>query len=598
MKHFTKLLSISALAMPLVISAQVNVTTATTKRVAVLEEYTGNYCTFCPDGHKIAQDIESAKPNNFIALKIQTGGFSSTDPIFGGTLETPTGEIIAASFPVGGYPSGSVNRKFNDASRADWETHVNSITSENSPVNIHIGATLDITTRQLNVTAEYYYTANEPTGTNYLHIGYYQDNVPAFQYNSPAYNPTKVYITDISLYEFDHCFRDNLTPTPASGTWGNLISNTNMGSTAIVNLPVVTLPAGFNGFDLEAGAIKVFAYISKTDKGEIITAAKTTPVFSNWPTANDVEVIYSNIIADEKCIGETGSTSVQVLFGNKGENTVSSLGYDIDVNGTVNSSSWSGTLLSTDKKVFTSPSYNFTYVASNDIDVELTNPNGVSDDNTADNSISKSFNGSSLTYETQYIRVGAKVDKYGASESRWTLRNSAGTKIAESGKLENSTVNEKLVILPDGISDCYQFEITDSYGDGWGTGNYLEVYKVDAGVEEFVMSVNASGAWKRKTAAGEFNNVLSINENVNSAVKLYPNPTIGDATLEFNVSTLSTVTVDVVNTIGQKVISKNLGSVNGSQKITLESNQLESGLYFVTIKMGDNVLTQKLTVSK
>jgi hypothetical protein len=149
-----------------------------------------------------------------------------------------------------------------------------------------------------------------------------------------------------------------------------------------------------------------------------------------------------------------------------------------------------------------------------------------------------------------------------------------------------------------GLTDCYQFEILDTYGDGWGSNNYLRVYKTDAGANDLIMNVNASGNWKRKTAAGEFTNVLSISENVNSDVKLYPNPTIGDATLEFNVSTLSTVTVDVVNTIGQKVISKNLGSVNGSQKITLESNQLESGLYFVTIKMGDNVLTQKLTVSK
>jgi hypothetical protein len=142
---------------------------------------------------------------------------------------------------------------------------------------MYIEADVDITTRVMDISVEYYYTANEANATNYLHIGYYQDNVPAYQYNSNTYYPAKVFMSEIELYEFDHCYRANVTPLASSGTWGDPITSTTAGSTAIVTKQI-TLPASFSTFALEAGAIKVFAYISKTDKGEIITATKAKPI--------------------------------------------------------------------------------------------------------------------------------------------------------------------------------------------------------------------------------------------------------------------------------------------------------------------------------
>ena len=271
------------------------VSTTPTNRVAVLEEYTGNFCTYCPDGHQIASnDIE---PSGAIALKIQTGGFSATDPVFGGSLQTPTGELMAAPFDSQGYPNGSVSRKSGNTGigRSEWVAAVNAIQSQISPVNIYVASTVDVTTRQMNVTVEYFYTGAPSSATNYLHVGYYQDNVAAYQYD-PGFNPSQFYLIDEGIYDFDHCFRDMV-----NGTWGEAITGLTAGSTAIRNF-TVTLPASFNSFDLEAGAVKVFAFISQASQGEIITAAKATPTYSNWSSTNEVALIYATSITNENCI--------------------------------------------------------------------------------------------------------------------------------------------------------------------------------------------------------------------------------------------------------------------------------------------------------
>ena len=201
MKKFTKLLVIGVMASPIVASAQVNVTTATTKRVAVVEEFTGNYCTACPLGHKELETISNKYPGRVIPIKIQYGGYSGTDPIFGGTLKTTDGDAIAVGHASNAYPNVKVSRVGSPIEGAGGsantakESAVVNIINQDSPVNMYIEGDIDATTRVMNVSVEYYYTANEANSTNYLHIGYYQDNIPAYQYNSNSLNPAKVYMS-------------------------------------------------------------------------------------------------------------------------------------------------------------------------------------------------------------------------------------------------------------------------------------------------------------------------------------------------------------------------------------------------------------------
>ena len=66
--------------------AQTFVSTTPENKNVILEEFTGIYCQFCPDGHLIAQNLHNANPNDVFLINIHTGGYSNpngpNDPDF------------------------------------------------------------------------------------------------------------------------------------------------------------------------------------------------------------------------------------------------------------------------------------------------------------------------------------------------------------------------------------------------------------------------------------------------------------------------------------------------------------------------------------
>lgn len=46
----------------------------------VLEEFTGIHCQYCPDGHRRAQELKDAHPDDVIIINIHTGSFANPDP--------------------------------------------------------------------------------------------------------------------------------------------------------------------------------------------------------------------------------------------------------------------------------------------------------------------------------------------------------------------------------------------------------------------------------------------------------------------------------------------------------------------------------------
>ncbi len=91
------------------LTAQTIVSTTTENKNVILEEFTGIYCGFCPDGHAIAQAIMDAHPEDVFLINIHTGGYAiptGDDPDF----RTPFGTAIASQSGLTGYPAGTVNR--------------------------------------------------------------------------------------------------------------------------------------------------------------------------------------------------------------------------------------------------------------------------------------------------------------------------------------------------------------------------------------------------------------------------------------------------------------------------------------------------------
>ncbi|MEW6773226.1 MAG: hypothetical protein AB1304_04415 [Bacteroidota bacterium] len=132
----TKLLIIGSMCITMSTFAQLPVSTSPQNKKAVLEEYTGIHCGYCPDGHKIATNIYNADPNNVVLINIHTGGYATPgagEPDF----RTTEGNSIAAMPGMGitGYPTGDVNRTILTGtamamSRSLWNTYCNTVKSQ------------------------------------------------------------------------------------------------------------------------------------------------------------------------------------------------------------------------------------------------------------------------------------------------------------------------------------------------------------------------------------------------------------------------------------------------------------------------------------
>ena len=135
--------------------AQLPVSTTPENKNVVLEEYTGIYCTYCPDGHKIAQNLQSANPNDVFVINNHTGSYASPgsgDPDF----RTQWGSALASQAKLSGYPSGSVNRRTFSAyssmggsamSRGSWSSAASTIIGESSCVNVAAQSSIDVELR-------------------------------------------------------------------------------------------------------------------------------------------------------------------------------------------------------------------------------------------------------------------------------------------------------------------------------------------------------------------------------------------------------------------------------------------------------------------
>lgn len=91
---------------------------------------------------------------------------------------------------------------------------------------------------------------------------------------------------------------------------------------------------------------------------------------------------------------------------------------------------------------------------------------------------------------------------------------------------------------------------------------------------------------------------ISKNTSVLSGLSsIFPNPTTGNAFMNLNSDReISGVQVSIINSLGARVYSKEVNLSNGKNIITLETDNLNAGIYFVSVRYGSTLVTKKLTV--
>jgi ELWxxDGT repeat protein len=79
---------------------------------------------------------------------------------------------------------------------------------------------------------------------------------------------------------------------------------------------------------------------------------------------------------------------------------------------------------------------------------------------------------------------------------------------------------------------------------------------------------------------------------------VYPNPNSGEFTIDINSTETIPVSYTIINSVGKEVLRKEIRSVSGNQTEQVNLENLASGIYYVILKSGDNIINRKIVIQK
>jgi hypothetical protein len=84
-----------------------------------------------------------------------------------------------------------------------------------------------------------------------------------------------------------------------------------------------------------------------------------------------------------------------------------------------------------------------------------------------------------------------------------------------------------------------------------------------------------------------------------SGLSVYPNPFALDATVRFQLAQNAKVALSVYNVLGKSVLSREMGQMAaGAHNLKLSSEGFASGMYLVTLLVGGEQQTSRISISK
>lgn len=553
----TLLLLVAAMLTTMIASAQVTdtiVSTTPSNKNVVLEEYTGVNCTWCPDGHKRANQLKASHPGRVCLINIHQGSFAAN------TYTTQFGNALANQTGLDGYPAGTVNRHVFSGSvtalgRGEWASAANTILNQSSPVNIGAEATIDWSTRTLNVRVQLYYTAAQTVTSNALNVAIMQDNVLGPQVGKEK-NPDQV-VGD--QYMHMHMLRHLIT-----GQWGETIDNLAVGNLVEKNYEYV-IPEQLgspNAIDALLEDLTVVAFVCEGHQ-EVLTGIEVPIQHNNVPAIGGriLRVIDNG---DLSC-ANTASTSFD--FRNLGSSAITGLNYSYTVNGTAFTGSWTGNIAPKASAIITMPTITVNLNQNNTVQVEVTSIDGTN----------VTTSPKSLTLKKSVYTGGGnmvfnlKTDNYG-SETTFKIFGPDGAVVLSGGPFSNTSTVHTFAFNPPAVG-CYRLEVYDQYGDGINAGygnGYFELLNGD-GSRIFRDNGNFGS---QATYLIDVDVPAGIEDVTMENTTVYPNPATDVLTIN---SGSQVQRVEIFNIQGQ-LVKAEAGDVH-----TISVKDLANGLY--TLKL-------------
>lgn len=553
------------------------VSTTPSNKNVVLEEYTGINCQYCPDGHRRANEIAAAHPGRVFVINVHVGSYAAN------TYTTEFGTSLMNQTGLSGFPAGTVNRHVfsdltdqgesthtvTDLNRGYWATAAGRVLAESSPVNIAARGTLNWETRELSITVQLYYTANETNSTNKLNVAIIQDNVLGSQTGGSTWNPSQMVGNQ---YRHMHMLRHLIT-----GQWGDDITTTTQGS-FVEKTYTYTIPASLGSPNAIAAKLEDLTFVAFVAQGqqEILTGCEVEIENLNMP-ALSARIDALNNVSEPDCSNEA---KVSATVSNIGSDAITSLTFEYSVaNGTPMTYNWTGNIASMASEAIELPTMTINTNTNQIIKVKIVNANG------------QDFESAQMSLTIKKVVVAGenpmvlkiKTDGY-ASETSYKLYSPTNSVLQQSSSFTNQTEHTFDLNFPS--DGCYRLEVLDSYGDGMaynGVVGYVKLFAADGTTQLF----NASGSsFSDKLVVMIAVGAVDIDDETFQDMVIFPNPTSD----KININSESDIQmVELYNLQGQRVYAEN-GNVR-----SISVSNLAKGMYILKVTTEQGVSTYKIS---
>ena len=577
----TLFLFLTMLAFSLTLKAQQFVSTAPSNRNAVLEEFTGRTCSYCPDGHVIANSIQANYPDRFWSVNIHSDGYNSLTSY--PNLNTDKGNQIRAAFNAVSFPRGVINRSTPGAiSRDVWDSYVETQMNQAAECNVGGKVMIDPETRVASILVEVYYTANSLVDENYLTVVMLQDSIIGSQSYAQV-NPEQWMGGD--QYCHMHILRDIVTDV-----MGDAISPTTQG-TLVVRSYEYQIPEtiGYpNGVAVDLNNIHFLAWVSERYQGlptrPILNVCELETVFGvDEPIHPYVcDIVLNN--TDDCSLSKV----VDLKIRNIGTGAINSMAVAVEYGDDTYYSNWEGELVPDEKVQLSMPVT--AHFGMLPMTVSITEANGQPYGHSTTTSVTcmewanLEVEGSEATVELELMQ-----DKYG-EQITWEFTASDGTVLCSGGPYYNlvgssgTLIHLEHIVLP--VDECVKFTIYDAAGNGICCNSGQGYYVVKDSHDNVLFGDHDDGAFGAQASHRISVKAQQVGlEDEGHSLRIYPNPTTGI----LNVQGKGMTSVEVYNTAGQRMMSQAVGD-NGIQ---LNMESLSNGIYFLRIHANDGAILNR-----